>query len=131
MRKLIPILLITIISFYFIPAYAGSDGNTELTVKNSTSSNDVKDCFEKINRGIFAFNQGLDKIVFKPLAIGYRTLPGPFRSATSNVLSNISNVITVPNNLLQGQIKNASLNSEIKLHPETIKQIQNNRYIYP
>ena len=111
MRKLIPILLITIISFYFIPAYAGSDGNTELTVKNSTSSNDVKDCFEKINRGIFAFNQGLDKIVFKPLATGYRTLPGPFRSATSNVLSNISNVITVPNNLLQGQIKNASLNS--------------------
>ena len=35
-----------------------------------TSRNDVKDCFETINRGIFAFNQGLDKIFFKRIAKG-------------------------------------------------------------
>ena len=111
MKKFISILLIIIFSVHSSPTIAGSDGNSELTVKKSASSNDVKDCFEKINRGIFAFNQGLDKIIFKPLATGYRTLPNPVKSAASNVLTNISNVVTVPNNLLQGQIKYAGLNS--------------------
>ena len=72
---------------------------------------DVKDCFESVNRGIFAFNQGLDKVVFKPLAKGYRKLPQPVRSGTSNALSNLGNLVTIPNNILQGQIKDASINS--------------------
>ena len=25
---------------------------------------DTKDCFEKINRGVFSFNQGLDRAIF-------------------------------------------------------------------
>ncbi len=111
MKKFISILLIIIFSIYSNLAIAGSDGNNELTSKKNNNTKDVKDCFEKLNRGVFAFNQGLDKILFKPLAKGYRTLPSPMRSATSNVLTNISNVVTVPNNILQGQIKNAGLNT--------------------
>ena len=42
---------------------------------------------------------------------GYRQLPQPLRSGTSNVLSNIGNVVTIPNNILQGQIKDAGINS--------------------
>ena len=72
---------------------------------------EVKDCFEKVNRGIFGFNQVLDKIIFKPLAKGYRMFPQPIRSGTSNVLNNLSNVVTIPNNILQGQIKDAGINS--------------------
>ena len=37
----------------------------------------MKDCFETINRAVFAFNKGLDKIFFKPAAKGYRYLPKP------------------------------------------------------
>ena len=50
----------------------------------------VKDCFEKFNRATFAFNMALDKVVFRPVAAGYRKLPSPVRVGTSNALSNIS-----------------------------------------
>ena len=37
--------------------------------------------------------------------------PQPIRSGTSNALSNLGNVVTIPNNVLQGQIKDAGINS--------------------
>ena len=46
----------------------------------------VKDCFEKVNRATFAFNMALDKVLFRPVAIGYRKLPSPVRTGTSNAL---------------------------------------------
>ena len=72
---------------------------------------ETNDCFERVNRGIFAFNQAIDKVIFKPLAKGYRMFPQPVRSGASNALSNLGNVVTVPNNLLQGQFKSAGINS--------------------
>ena len=112
MKKIFALLLIVLISQFQIShfAYAGSDGELNLSEKKKSSS-EVKDCFEGLNRGVFALNQGLDKILFKPLAKGYRKLPQPLRSGTSNVLSNISNVVTIPNNILQGQLKDAGVNS--------------------
>ena len=44
---------------------AGSDGNLILKKNEPT---EVKDCFEKINRATFAFNQALDGMIFKPAA---------------------------------------------------------------
>ena len=110
MKKYLKILLLTISSsLLFSIANAGSDGNLDVEGKIITS--EVKDCFEKVNRGVFAFNQALDKVVFKPLAKGYRMFPQPIRSGTSNALSNLSNVVTIPNNVLQGQFKDAGVNS--------------------
>ena len=71
----------------------------------------VKDCFEKINRATFAFNMTLDKVLFRPVAIGYRKLPSPIRTGTSNALSNLSNLVTIPNNILQGDLKAAGNNT--------------------
>ena len=71
----------------------------------------VKDCFEKINRATFAFNMALDKVLFRPVASGYRKLPSPVRIGTSNALNNLSNLITIPNNILQGDLKAAGNNS--------------------
>ena len=108
MKKFIKIFLILILSqALIINVFAGSDGTLELKNNSKDKNTEVKDCFETVNRGIFAFNQGLDKIFFKPIAKGYRYLPKPIRSGTSNALSNITNVVTVPNNILQGQIKEA------------------------
>ena len=87
---------------------AGSDGKEELS-KNSNGQ--VKDCFETINRGVFAFNEGLRKVVFEPLAKGYLYLPSPVRTGASNALSNITNVVTIPNNLLQGDFRLAAKNT--------------------
>ena len=72
---------------------------------------EVKDCFEKLNRATFAFNMALDKVLFRPVAAGYRKLPSPVRAGTSNALNNISNLVTIPNNILQGDFKAAGNNS--------------------
>ena len=72
---------------------------------------EVKDCFEKLNRATFAFNMALDKVLFRPVAAGYRKLPSPVRTGTSNALNNISNLVTIPNNILQGDFKAAGNNS--------------------
>ena len=112
MKKLFSIVILILFSqFQMMNAVAGSDGETEISSNKSNNQAEVKDCFESINRGIFAFNQGLDKAVFKPLAKGYRKLPQPVRSGKSNVISNLGNVVTIPNNILQGQVKDASMNS--------------------
>ena len=96
------ILITTLIAFIVtFNANAGSDGKNDLSKNNPKQ---VKDCFEKLNRGTFALNQGLDKVIFKPIAKAYRTLPSPVRSGTSNVLVNLSSLITIPNNILQGEL---------------------------
>jgi len=107
MKKISLILLLSI--FFSTLAYAGADGENTLSSKNQPEK--VKDCFEKVNRGIFAFNLALDNSIFEPIAKGYRYIPSPIRSGTSNALSNLSNLVTIPNNLLQGNIKTAGVNS--------------------
>ena len=77
----------------------------------SAEEKEVKDCFEKINRATFAFNMALDKVLFRPVASGYRKLPSPIRTGTSNALNNLSNLVTIPNNILQGDFKAAGNNS--------------------
>ena len=114
MKKILVLILIILISqFKSLNVYAGSDGSLEMkNEKQSTEQiKEVKDCFETVNRGVFAFNKGLDKIFFKPIARGYRYLPKPIRSGTSNALNNLSNVVTIPNNILQGQFKYAVINT--------------------
>ena len=83
-------------------SYAGSDGDL-LLKKNQPS--EVKDCFEKVNRATFAFNQALDGVIFQPIASVYRKLPSPAKTGVSNTLENLSNLVTVPNNLLQEILK--------------------------
>ena len=79
----------------------------------SADSNDptnVKDCSQGFNRASFKFNQGLDKAIFRPIAIGYRKLPSGIRTIASNFLNNLSNLVTIPNNVLQGDINKAGTN---------------------
>ena len=90
-------------------ANAGSDG--DLKLKNENQTKEIKDCFEKLNRATFAFNQGLDKAVIKPLAESFRDLPDPIQRGTSNAVKNLSTLITIPNNVLQGDVKTALINT--------------------
>ena len=102
------ILLTSLISLMLASSVnAGTDGENSLSKK----SGEVKDCFEGLNRATFSLNQGLDKVIFKPIAKGYRKLPTSVRAGTSNALINISSLITIPNNILQGQFKTAGVNT--------------------
>ncbi len=107
MIKKFVIILITTLTLT-VNSYAGSDG--ELLLKKNDPSK-VKDCFEGINRFTFALNQGLDGIIFEPVAKAYRVLPSPIRVGFSNSLNNLSNLVTIPNNILQGDFKEAGVNT--------------------
>ena len=106
MKKITIVILISIL--FSVAANAGADGEKSLTKNNPES---VKDCFETVNRGIFAFNQFLDGVIFEPVSRGYRYIPSPIRTGTGNAMGNLSNLITVPNNLLQGDVKQAGVNT--------------------
>ena len=101
-------ITITYILLLAFNANAGSDG--ELTLKKDQPQ-EIKDCFEKLNRTTFAFNQGLDKALIKPIAEGYRNLPDPIQIGTKNAVTNLSTLITIPNNILQGDVKTAIINT--------------------
>ena len=103
-------LIITTITIFLLAfsANAGSDGELKL---NENQTNEVKDCFENLNRATFSLNQSLDKSIIKPIAKGYRKLPDSLQKGTSNAVKNLSNLITIPNNVLQGDFKLAIINS--------------------
>ena len=103
-------LIITLFSAFLFTSNASAGSNGEIDLKNNQTK-EVKDCFEPLNRATFSFNQGLDKAIIKPIAKGYRKLPDSVQSGTSNALKNLSNLITIPNNILQGDIKSAFINT--------------------
>ena len=106
MKKLVIIIFTTLA--LTLSANAGTDG--ELILKKNEPS-EVKDCFEKINRATFAFNQALDGVVFQPVASLYRKLPSPAKTGVNNSLENLSHLLTIPNNLIQGDFKKAGVNT--------------------
>ena len=107
MIKKIVIILFTTFALT-LNVSAGSDG--ELILKKNEPS-EVKDCFEKLNRATFQFNQALDDIIFQPVASLYRKLPSPAKTGVSNSLENISHLITIPNNIIQGDFNQAGVNT--------------------
>ena len=65
----------------------------------------AEECFEKTSRAVFKFNMALDDIILEPLAKGYNKLPSPVRKGTNNFTSNIGTLLSIPNNILQGNFK--------------------------
>ena len=106
MSRIFKVIILSL--FLATSSMAGSDGQNELS-KNTNG--EVKDCFETVNRGVFAFNQAIDGLIFEPLAQGYRKLPSPIRTGTSNFVGNLSTLLTIPNNVLQGDLGIAGKNA--------------------
>ena len=76
-----------------------------LTLMTAQPLNATEECFEGASRAIFKFNMTLDDIVLEPLAKGYNKLPSPIKSGTNNFTSNIGTLLSIPNNILQGNLK--------------------------
>ena len=107
MIKKFGIIIITTLALT-LNVNAASDG--ELLLKKNDPS-EIKDCSEGFNRASFAFNQVLDGIIFKPAASVYKKFPSPVKSGVNNSLDNLSNLVTIPNNILQGEFKEAGINT--------------------
>lgn len=66
------------------------------------------DPWEGLNRKTFAFNDAVDRAVLKPVAQGYvKVVPEVARTGVNNFFSNIEDVGTSLNNLLQGKMVDA------------------------
>ena len=64
----------------------------------------ANDPLEGLNRKVFAFNEFFDEWVGQPVAKFYRDwVPQPVRTGASNVFSNIGDVFSIANNLLQAK----------------------------
>ena len=68
------------------------------------TSTSVYDPFEDWNRGVYAFNDGIDRAVLEPVAKGYRAVTvEPVRQGVSNFLSNLNQPVVFANTVLQGK----------------------------
>jgi phospholipid-binding lipoprotein MlaA len=73
------------------------------------TSGNPKDPIEGFNRAMYAFNDGLDTAIIKPVATGYdAVLPTPVKTGVTNFFGNIEDVFIGVNNLLQGKIPAAA-----------------------
>lgn len=75
----------------------------------SMSAQNPEDPYENFNRQMFAFNDGVDRAVFEPVAKGYRAITNePVRGGVRNFLDNLGEPVTFANEVLQGKIGNAA-----------------------
>jgi len=71
----------------------------------STTTKQSADPFEGFNRTMFAFNDRVDQVALKPAATAYRAaLPSFAQLAIGNFFSNLGDVWTGVNNVLQGKV---------------------------
>lgn len=64
------------------------------------------DPYEKFNRVVFAFNQDIDHLIYRPVATVYHTVfPPPLQTGIGHFFDNIDQLTTLPNDLLQGKVK--------------------------
>lgn len=69
------------------------------------------DSLEGFNRKSYAFNDALDRAILKPVASAYDSaLPEPAKNGVGNFFSNLSEPISIINNIFQGKVDGA-LNS--------------------
>jgi phospholipid-binding lipoprotein MlaA len=62
------------------------------------------DPLEPFNRGVYNFNEGLDRAVLKPVATTYQNItPEPVRTSVGNFFENISDAWSTVNNVLQAR----------------------------
>ena len=74
------------------------------TPSEDVSATAVYDPLEGVNRQIYAFNDGVDRVVLEPVARGYRAVTNePIRGGVSNFLTNLNQPVVFANTILQGK----------------------------
>jgi phospholipid-binding lipoprotein MlaA len=69
---------------------------------------DPRDPWESMNRSVYKFNEGADKVVFKPVAQAYRFVtPNFVRAGVTNFFSNLNDVVVFFNDIFQGKGRSA------------------------
>jgi len=71
----------------------------------ATTGGNADDPLEGYNRAMFGFNDGLDKVIIKPVASGYKAvMPEIARTGVTNFFANLADIWIGINNILQGKV---------------------------
>ena len=74
----------------------------------SVSAPDERDPWESFNRSVYAFNDGFDRAIARPVAETYRDyLPNFVQTGVANFFSNLDDILVIVNDLLQLKFKQA------------------------
>jgi len=86
-------------------------GAVSLSLLGGCATNgNPRDPLEPLNRAVYSFNDGFDKVLAKPAAEAYRfILPNFMQTGIGNFFSNINDVIVLLNSLLQGKLNQAGI----------------------
>ncbi len=118
-RRLLPLFLLVFTPGLLVPGMAlpsvaapGEATPGEATPGEATPGVVVTqrnpDPFEPLNRKLYAFNNGLDKVVLRPLAKGYDyVLPAPVKRGMGNFFANMYDANAALNSVLQWRWKGA------------------------
>ncbi len=95
-RRLLAFIAVLLASFLLVSCAKQTD-NSSIYSRN--------DPFEPFNRSMFKFNMLIDNTIMRPVAKGYEFItPAPVNKSISNVFSNLSDVTSAANSLLQLKI---------------------------
>ncbi len=82
------------------PDSSGSAVSDDVSAQNASPV----DPYENFNRSMYGFNMGVDRILLKPVADGYKAItPTFFQTGVSNFFTNLKGINVVLNDLLQGK----------------------------
>jgi phospholipid-binding lipoprotein MlaA len=77
-----------------------------------SATRDARDPYEPFNRGVYRFNDAIDRGFATPVTKAYRAVtPQPVRTGVTNFLSNLTYPGTVVNAALQGKVRQAGRDS--------------------
>lgn len=104
-KTFIQLILIAILA---VGTLTACSGDPDIQENQTAAAVDNNDPIEPFNRAIFAFNQGLDTVLIKPIAQGYRWIfPDPVRNSIRNFLDNLRSPVIFFNELFQANFTNA------------------------
>ena len=107
-----PLLSQMTLRFLVLLVFVWTTGCASSVKRSEGISAPAYDPLEKINRKIFRFNQVADKYVLAPIARGYKAvLPGFAEAGIRNFFSNLGEVSTIANDVLQGKFYLAARDS--------------------
>jgi phospholipid-binding lipoprotein MlaA len=83
---------------------SSTSDNADSSMQTSTNPYESpNDPFEHFNRDTYRFNDKMDKAIIKPIARGYvKITPAPVRQSVSNFMDNLDGILTISNDILQG-----------------------------
>jgi phospholipid-binding lipoprotein MlaA len=108
------LVVVALVSVFFVSAGTASPVSNEIDFEKdalpteSSADMGLEDPFECINRGLFAINDFLDGLIFRPAACAYVDLLAvPVQDAISNFFDNLASPVTLANDILQAEGRKA------------------------